>query len=390
MKKQNYLSIISFTIITIILSNIFPLQITAQIENNNIDIGTIVSIDSKILGEQRNIFVYLPVGYDQTETKYPVIYILDGRANFFFSAATVNFLSRNQRMPRSIVIGIPNTDRMRDFSPVPTEGSPTSGGADKFLEFMEKELIPFVDNNYRTQDYKTLFGHSLCGMFSIYTLFEKPEMFNSFISVSPYLQYADQYVIDRVESAVSERTEFNKYLFITLGNEPAYTASLDRIEKLLSNKTERLSWEISIRESEDHGTVPLKSLYDGLEFIYSGWLLTDEIAMSGVHAIIDHYSSLSSKFGYPVQISEITANMIGYRLMQNDELEKAIDVFKYNVKLYPNSANVYDSLGDATEKSGDTKAAADYYRTAVKFGAITNDPNQEIYKRNLDRVQALN
>lgn len=82
-------------------------------------------------------------------------------------------------------------------------------------------------------------------------------------------------------------------------------------------------------------------------------------------------------------------NQIGYRLMQNDELEKAIEVFKYNVKLYPNSANVYDSLGDATENAENTKAAADYYRTAVKFGAITNDPNLDIYKRNLERVEAV-
>lgn len=226
-------------------------------------------------------------------------------------------------------------------------------------------------------------------MFAIYTLFEKPEMFNAFIAVSPYLQYADQYVVDRAELALSENAGFNNHLFITLGNEPAYTASLDRIEKLLSSKTKNLSWEISIRQNEDHGSVPLKSLYDGLEFVYSDWSLTDEIAMSGVDAITNHYSHLSNKYGYPIQIAEVTMNQIGYRLMQNDELEKAIEVFKYNVKLYPNSANVYDSLGDATENAENTKAAADYYRTAVKFGAITNDPNLDIYKRNLERVEAV-
>lgn len=220
MKKHGNLSIMKFFTITLLLSSIFPTQHNAQTENNTIDIVKIISIDSKVLGEQRNIFVYLPSGYDQTKQGYPVIYILDARGNFFFSSAVVDFLSRSQLMPRSIVIGIPNTDRNRDFTPVPFEGSQTSGGADMFLEFMEKELIPHVEKNYRTQPYKTLFRHSLCGMFAIYTLFEKPEMFNAFIAVSPYLQYADQYVVDRAELALSENAGFNNHLFITLGNEP--------------------------------------------------------------------------------------------------------------------------------------------------------------------------
>ena len=277
---------------------------------------------------------------------------------------------------------------MRDFTPVPFEGNPTSGGADKFLEFMEKELIPFVEENYQAQSFKTLFGHSLCGMFAVYTLFEKPEMFNAFISVSPYLQYEDQYVIDRVESALSERTEYDQYLFITIGDEPAYTASLDRIEKLLSDKAENLSWTISERENEDHNSVPLKSLYDGLEFIYSDWPLTEEMAMNGVEAISSHYSHVSDKYGYPVQIGEAAANMLGYQMIQNDELEKAIELFKYNAKLYPTSANVYDSLGDAIERTGNDEAAADNYKKAVKIGSELNDPNLAIHKRNLDRVEA--
>ena len=386
MKQHLCFSISKIFTLFFILSIFIPIRHNAQINGNNIELGKIITLNSEVLQEQRDIFVYLPVGYELTEEKYPVIYILDGRGNFAFSATTSNFLSRTQRMPRSIVVGIPNTDRNRDFTPVHEERTPTSGGADNFLEFIEKELIPYIDKNYRTHSYRTLFGHSLCGMFAIYTLFEKPEMFDSFIAVSPYLQYADQFVVDEVESILSERREFEKDLFITLGDEPTYIASIERIEKLLSDETENLVWEISKRESEDHNSVPLKSLYDGLEFIYSGWRLTNETIDDGFVAVKKHYSSLSNKYGFDVKPTELVVNAIGYRYLGNNDNENAFEAFKYNVKHYPNSANVYDSLGETFEKTGNMNAARDNYQLAVNNGGKSNDRNLEIYKKNLKRV----
>ncbi len=256
------------------------------------------------------------------------------------------------------------------------------------LEFMEKELIPHIDKNYRTQPYKTLYGHSLCGMFAIYTLFEKPEMFDSFIAVSPYLMYADQYVVNKVASILSKKTVFKKKLFITLGNEPEYDASLGRMEQLLSERTEFLSWEISKRNNEDHMSVPLKSLYDGLEFIYTDWRLSDEIIEEGFEEVKNHYSNLSDSYGYEVRPSEVAINAIGYQHLGKEEYESAIEIFKYNSELYPKSANVYDSLGEAMEKSGRTDEAIENYKTAIKLGTNGNDRNLQVYKQNLERVES--
>jgi len=378
--------------VLILVTTIMFLLVTpqfAQINETNIELGKIITFNSKVLNEERGIFIYLPVGYEESEEKYPVIYILDGRGNFAFSATTVNFLSRNQRMPRSIVVGIPNTDRTRDFTPVGVENRPTSGGADKFLKFLDTELIPYIDKNYRTQPYKTLYGHSLCGMFAIYTLFEKPEMFDSFIAVSPYLMYADQYVVNRVESILSKKTVFKKKLFITLGNEPEYKASLGRMEQLLSEKTEFLSWELSKRESEDHMSVPLKSLYDGLEFIYTDWRLPDEKIEDGFEEIKNHYSNLSDTYGYEVKPNEVTINAIGYQHLGKEEYESAIEIFEHNVVLYPKSANVYDSLGEAMEKAGKSDEAIENYKTAVKIGTIKNNRNLIVFKQNLERVESI-
>lgn len=389
MKKSTNLSIVEICILSLFFVIIIPFQHSVQAQNNDIVLGKRITLNSNVLDEERNILVYTPMGYNRTKEKYPVIYILDGGANFAFSSAIVNFLSRSQRMPQSIVVGILNTDRMRDFSPVYEEGSPTSGGADKFLEFMKSELLSYIEKNYRTQPYKILFGHSLCGMFSVYTLFEKPEIFDAYIAVSPYLQYADQYVIDKVESALSKRKDLEKHLFITLGNEPTYIESINRIEKLFSDKTEKLTWEISKRESEDHISVPLKSLYDGLEFIFSDWRLTNKKIKQGFQLVKEHYSILSKKYNFEVRPSEATINAIGYWYLRNEDSENAIESFKFNTNQFPSSANVYDSLGDALERIGHNVEAAENYKTAVKFGGMVNDPNLKIYKENLRRVEEL-
>jgi len=349
-------------------------------------IGDIIEIDSKILNEKRNIFIYTPTGYDQSQDKYPVLYILDGETHFFHAAAMVSFQSGNQEIPRSIVVGIPNTQRNRDFTPTLEEGRAVSGGADNFIAFLEQELIPYIDENYRTHEYKTLFGHSLCGMFSIYTMFSNPDLFNSYISVSPYLMFDNEYVIKNAKRKLKDQPGINKQLFITIGDEPDYTESLNLFTNLLTRKAKSLTWKLRKFEDEDHGTVPLLSLLEGLKYIYPDWRLSNDDAYKGVKAIKQHYSDLSNRYGYPIQITEAMLNRIGYQLLGNSEKNKAIKIFIYNTELYPNSANVYDSLGDAYERKYDFISAIINYQKAVDLGEKNNDPNLPIYKENLKRV----
>ena len=385
--KYNHIrqTLVYFLLVYLFFSNIC----LAQTDESYISVGKTITIESKTLNENRNIFIYTPMGYEQSQEKYPVIYVLDGEGNYFFASAVADFLSRgnNSQIPKSIVVGIPNTDRLRDFSPVKDPNFQTSGGGENFLDFMNNELFPYIDTNYRTHEYRTLFGHSLCGMFAVYTLFERPEMFNSAIAVSPYLQFANEFVLDHIDSIFNENSSFNKHLYITIGNEPDYFKSLDRLENILSEKTRNLTWQIIKLESEDHTSIPLKSFYDGIIEIYSGWQLPNEIAMNGAKSIKDHYTKLEEKYGFTANPSELMINLLGYRLMQDNRLEKAIEVFKYNVELYPKSANVYDSLGEAFENDKQFRKAELNYLKAVEIGNTAHDRNLDIYKTNLERVR---
>jgi predicted alpha/beta superfamily hydrolase len=357
----------------------------AQQQIDYISLGKTVEFNSKILNEKRDILIYTPAGYEASNRKYPTLYITDGAENFFIATAIVNFLSRNRQIPQMIVVGIPNVNRNRDLSPSVIQGTSNPGGGDIFLTFFEDELIPYLDTTYRTSNYRILFGHSLGGVFANYTLLSRPKLFNAFIAASPYLMYDNGYLIKEAELKLDNLSNLERRLFISLGNEPAYHESLDKFTSLLSDNAKTLKWDYQIFNDETHGSIPV--ILKGLRYIYSDFQLSMETATQGLDAILGHYSIVKSKYDYTVDISEATFNTIGYRLLQNGEIDKAIEIFEYNVKLYPESANVYDSLAEALEQSGRTKEAAENYEIAVQNGKKINDPNLAIFEQNLARVQ---
>src|SRR6185295_12576295 len=154
--------------------------------------GTIdkITLKSSVLGEERTILVRTPAGYAKNKAGYPVLYMTDGDAHMGHTASTIEFLARNGRMSEMIVVGITNTDRTRDLTPTKAVGPqaaqfPTAGGADNFLKFIATEVIPEIENRYRVQPYRVLAGHSFGGLFAVHTLITKPELFNSYVAVSP-------------------------------------------------------------------------------------------------------------------------------------------------------------------------------------------------------------
>ena len=376
--------IIFVTILFFLTANL----VNAQEAVERIALGHTLKIKSTALGEDRNVFVYLPEGYFESENKYPVLYLLDGAEHFHHGSGIVQFLSTNGLMPQTIVVAIPNIARMRDFTPTVEKGRENAGGADNFLNFVQNELIPVVDTKYRTQQYRILFGHSLTGMFSVYTFVTRPTLFNAYIAASPFLQYDEGIVIKKANELLTKKSVDKRILYLTLGDEPTYVESMDKFTSILKEiDAPGLEWKYIIMKMENHGSIPHKTIYEGLEFIFSGWQIPADKA-NDLTTILNHYRSLSDKFSFSVSPPEFLLNRLGYQLLGNEEYVKAIEVFQTNVKIYPNSDNVYDSLGDAYEQSGELKLAAKNYSIAVEKGEKVGSQNLAIYKANLERVQA--
>lgn len=351
-------------------------------------IGERITTKSEILNEDRNILVYLPKSYATFSQKYPVMYILDGTAHFHHATGIVQYLSSRGFMPEMIVVAIVNVDRTRDFSPSPERGYPNTGGAPKFMSYINEELIPYVEMNYRTEPYRMIVGHSLGGTFATYALVNFPNVFDGYIAISPFLHYQNGKFLDEAENKLGPTYRGKKQYFMTVGNESQYFKPLDRFSRIIEEKMPG-SFDFSYVQmlDEDHFSVPHISIYRGLQYIYSGWELDPENYADGIDYIDKQYKKLSKKYGYNVQASESTINSLGYYFFRKGEMENAIETFRENVKRFPNSPNAYDSLGEVYESIILFQEAEKNYKKAAELAAEMNHPGFKNYTDNLKRIQ---
>ena len=178
-------------IVLILVSGIS--QIKSQ-DAGQMVIGTAKILHSNILNEDREYWVSLPESYSDealSYRKYPLLIVLDGNVHFKVISGMANYMGadryRSWKIPEMIVVGIQNVDRRRDYTPdkIITVRENNSGGGERFLSFLEDELIPELDKNYRTTSYRILFGHSLGGLLATHAYLKEETLFNAFIAVDP-------------------------------------------------------------------------------------------------------------------------------------------------------------------------------------------------------------
>lgn len=235
---------------------------------NPINIGYSFSFNSKVLSETRSIFIYLPEKYDRNNNPYPVLYLFDAETNFKPVCGVVNILTRWKVIPELIVVGLPNTDRMRDVTPTHDRKFHIGGGGDNFLSFLREELIPYIDNNYNTQPFRILEGHSISGMFTMYAFTADTALFDAFIAVSPSMYWDEQIMLQKLEDFLIANPGLKKQLYITLANEPEFMLVRETVDIIRKNAPLNLTWQFKQDASERHEIAPLRSTYDGLRYFF--------------------------------------------------------------------------------------------------------------------------
>ncbi len=368
-------------VLLLLLTTVVYAQTREKYERNQT-----ITLPSSILNETRFISIYLPDAYEYSKAKYPVLYLLDGTAHLQHASAAADYLTMRGIIPDVIIVAIHNIDRSRDFSPVHVEEVPSSGGAEKFLGFLSEELVPYLNETHRTSGFNILLGHSFGGTFIGYTLLAEPDLFDAYLAVSPALMYADNFVVTQTSEKLKPFKDA-KYFYMTVGNEDRYFETLEEYASILKDKAGALmEFKYVKMMEENHGTTPYLTVFSGLRFIFKEWQLPPELLQADLETIDEHYKMVSKRYGTAVSTPELVINALGYRYMQNGEGEIAIKTFKENVKRYPKSANVYDSLGEAYENFGEPEQAAKSYQKAVSLGEKNGDANLAVYKANLERV----
>jgi len=242
-----------------------------------LSIGETVTFASEILKEQRALNIYLPHGYEANSSKkYPVIYLLDGSIDedFIHIAGVVQFGSFSwiNMIPETIVVGIANVDRKRDYTYPSTDEDyikeyPTSGNSSRFIQFLEKEVQPLIEATYNTTDEKTLIGQSLGGLLATEILFEQPDLFNNYIIVSPSLWYDYESLLQRTPVTYTSQ----KKIFVAVGEEGKVMKRVAKelYDKLKNDKETNTEIYYKFLKEQDHGDALHLAVYHAFEKLFS-------------------------------------------------------------------------------------------------------------------------
>ena len=345
-------------------------------QGENLVIGKSFTLSSKILGEERPIWVYLPEGYGKSRDSYPVFYLLDGDMHFHHVSGIIEILSKYSHMPRMILIAIPNIDRERDFLPTRENNWPPVAAADKFRGFLKKELLPLIDKKYRTRPFRILCGHSHGGTFCMQTFLEDPDLFTAYIAVSPGLYWDNELLLKQGQKVLKNATFKNNFLYLTTSadDEGGIAPTMDFYVLLESNSLPGLRWHFEYMPKDDHLSVAHPTVYNALLWLHQGWRLSEStLEHMTLNEVKDHYKKLSQRYGSAVPVPEGVLLNLGYSIQGHGRIPEAIETFQYGIQLYPGSPYCYEGLGEVYEESGSLELARKNYETALKLAEKNND-----------------
>ena len=385
---------------------------TPQTQPNQVVIGSIETVPSKILNEQRRILVYVPPSASSqiyTKQHYPVVYLLDGDAVHFSSVVgMIRRLNSSYNCPEMIVVGILNIDRGKDFTPthmnsfqfidlVDSISGKKSGGGENFASFLEKELIPHVDSLYPTAPYRMLFGHSLGGLAVINILTHHSYLFRSYVAIDPAMGWDNQKLLKEAKVVLANNSYSGISLFLGIPNTMKAGMDTIKVKKDISKSTEQIRSVFELRdyfisnrqnqlrfaykyyENDNHTSVPLITEYDALRFIFDCYQF--DFFSDDYMNLESLYENISKHFGYKVKPPEGMVNFLGNTFLTLKHFDQAIYLFKLNIANYPENYNVYNSIGDYYSAKGDKMNAIGSYKKALSIKEVP------AVRQKLDKLQ---
>ncbi len=221
------------------------------------------TIQSKLVGEVRTINVWTPEIYKSKMDSFIVLYMPDGgtKEDFPHIANTLNDLINANKIPPVILVGIENTQRRKDLTG-PTnvekdkEIADIVSGSEQFRAFISQELIPEIDQRYRTTTQKGIIGESLAGLFVTETFLLKPELFDFYIAFDPSLWWNDKYLVKTADEHLDRISNTTKTFWFAGSSAKDISASAKKLSDVLKTKNmENIIWKYSDEKKEEHHTI---------------------------------------------------------------------------------------------------------------------------------------
>jgi tetratricopeptide (TPR) repeat protein len=282
-----------------------------------------------------------------------------------------------------ILVGIANTERYRDYLPFDREGNPA--GADRFLRFMVEELMPFVEADYRTADFRILVGPQAGGTFGLYTLTERPETFDAYILNNPfrYLVQRD-YLIEKVRTLLAGRERLDNFLYVIAEDSdfPEALEYMPRLEEVMSaDAPAELEWNIEVVEENGDFLAP-SGLREGLTLLFDAYEFPVDVGVASLADIEAYYAELSERYGYEVAIPDMVLTMQSDNLAESGRVDAAIEMLEHLVELYPHSLNGWWRLAGIYRERGEIERALHYYRKCLEV-----DPDMVYAQQMIEQLE---
>ena len=221
-------------------------------------------LQSDIMEYEYGVFVTLPRGYkDNPDRIYPTLYIIDGHQYFVFTGEPYGSLIWGNMVKEHIAVSVAYTpeggnNRRTDFQ--------TRERAADFVRFFQQELIPFVENNYRTSKKdRTLFGHSLGGQFTLFTLLTATDTFENYIASAPSVN-ADILAFEEKYAASHDDMPVNFYL-ATGENDHLAINGRKFVSQFEQRRYPGLKFDYLFTANGNHGTIQPTAYIEGLRFV---------------------------------------------------------------------------------------------------------------------------
>jgi predicted alpha/beta superfamily hydrolase len=371
--------------IILVLLLIPLLSVAQQFKSNPIENGIRIKFNSRIMGEERTIWIRVPASYNEASSStqtYPVIYVLDGKSAFFPVTGVVSFMSEedhvNYQIPEMIVVGVDTENRFRDLTPNKStkqangEESKTpeqklmmsgSGGGEKFLNFMKVEVFTYIEKNYRTNPFRIYVGHSLGGLTATYTFLKHPDLFNATISIDPSLWWDGAKYVNEAPELLKKmpKDQIRKY-YVSVIDSSSYGGSLQfhtnaifNIGKAMENvSSKKIQYKVDYIANTDHSSIPLLSWYNGLLFIFEGYHKSHFDYMKDPDLIESHFKEVEAKIGLKMNPSQDIFKILVHYLTSPDRYPdpvKARKVLNMALKYYPASTYFQNKLKALDAKS---------------------------------------
>ncbi|MBY0436234.1 MAG: prolyl oligopeptidase family serine peptidase [Cyclobacteriaceae bacterium] len=366
-----------------------PIISSGQVQTNRPEFKE-HTFHSKILNEDRTIVIYKPVLKPQFSMAVsPIIYVLDGGQFADVLASYVNlYCEKFSDLPAITVVGISNFEkRGRDYRPLKARGpGQEEAGADKFLDFLTKEVMPQIEGKYKTPPYRVIAGHSFGGLMVMHLFSHYPKLFRAGIASSPYMADNGNAYMGELVDYLKISSGNQRSLFFSVANEgPVYLHNAEYIDSLLNRqKVAQLSHLYQHYPDENHSTVIPRALFAGFKYAFHLKELNHlkQRPFAENYEIVQAYHKSRTEIFGPIPFTEDLLNGLGYQYLDWKDIDNALQCFKKNTELFPTSGFVWDSYAEGFMEKGDKKNAILYYEKSLSL-----DPNNDNAKLMLSKLK---